>query len=278
MFIEVDGKRVRCELTGDGPPLAVVHGGLGHDHTYFRPWLDELGDVAQLVYIDLLGNGGSDDPDGLDELDSLTPWVDQLHDVRTALGFERWSVMGHSFGGIVVQAYALAHPTEVERLVLCTTSSHVDHLEVSMAAASRMATPEQFEVVASELFRPMEDDAHYEQVWRQVFPVYFAHPERFDLDGIVDRMTVRAAGFNACLNVLGEVNFLPDLPSLDVPSLVIGAERDWTFPPDVAPKRTAAALPRSTYLEIPDSGHYPWVEQPDLFVEGVRAWLQDTMR
>src|SRR5688500_15264951 len=116
--LNLDGKTVRYERVGSGPPLAVVHGGLGHDHTYFRPWLDSLGVDVELIYIDLLGNGGSDDPDGLDSLTSFDPWIVQLHRMREALGFDEWSIMGHSFGGIIVQAYALAHPDDVARLIV----------------------------------------------------------------------------------------------------------------------------------------------------------------
>lgn len=63
-----------------------------------------------------------------------------------------------------------------------------------------------------------------------------------------------------------------------MPSLVIGAERDWTFPPELGPRRSAAALPNSTYLEIPDAGHFPWVENTAVFIDGMREWLTATNR
>jgi pimeloyl-ACP methyl ester carboxylesterase len=43
---------------GRGRPIVVIHGGLGLDHTYMRA-LDRMGDIAELIYIDVRGNGRS---------------------------------------------------------------------------------------------------------------------------------------------------------------------------------------------------------------------------
>ena len=56
----VNGANLFYEVTGDGPPLMMMHGGLGLDHTYFLPWFNQLSDIAQLIFYDHRGNGRSD--------------------------------------------------------------------------------------------------------------------------------------------------------------------------------------------------------------------------
>jgi proline iminopeptidase len=275
VYLNIDGVRTFCERVGSGPPLAVVHGGPGSDHTVFRPWLDQLGSVVELIYIDLLGNGASDEPEGFESLRTIEPWAEQLHLVRQQLGFERWSVMGFSFGGFVVQRYALGHREDVERLILCATTSKVE-LGGAIETASAGATPEQIHALRHELFRTMPDDEEMKRVQRIVLPLYFAHPERYDLDTLFSNRRPRHRAYNVGVNLLEDLDFLPRLGELDMPSLVVGAERDWTFPPALGPRRSAAALPASTYLEIADAGHYPWIENTADFIGGVQEWLRRT--
>jgi proline iminopeptidase len=275
MEMIVDGTRVHYERVGSGPPLAVVHGGPGSDHTVFRPWLDQLSSVVELIYIDLLGNGRSDEPEGFDTLRTIDPWAEQLYVMREQLGFPRWSVMGFSFGGLVVQRYALDHPDELERLVLCSTTSRVE-LDGAIQTAAANATPEQIHALRNELFRTMPNDEELRRIQRIVFPLYFAHPERYDLASLFPDRLSRHRAYNVGVNLLEQFDFLDRLGELDVPSLVISAERDWTFPPALGPRRSAAALRDSTYLEIPESGHYPWVENTSTFIDGVRDWLVAT--
>jgi len=84
MDVVVDGLRTHLAVVGDGPPVVVIHGGLGTDHQVFRPWLDPLGDEFQLLLVDLTGNGRSDDPPQWDDV-GLDTWVRQLDEMKRAL-------------------------------------------------------------------------------------------------------------------------------------------------------------------------------------------------
>ncbi len=276
MEIEVGGKNVCYEEVGEGRPFVWVHGGLGHDHTYFLPFVEPLASRARLILVDLAGNGHSDPPDDWDAVTDVSVWVDQLDGLREELGLSRWTMLGHSFGGFVVQTYALQHQDALDALVVCTSSGRVDHLDASVAAAQRLATPEQFHVLTTELFEHMESDEHYARVWGEVFPVYFCNPDEQAMAEVDARMTYRAAPFNAAVRVLPTVDVLDRLPELRVPTLVIGATQDWTFPPEHGPRKIAAAVPGSTYVEIDQCGHYPFIEQTEEFNAIVAAFL-DTL-
>ncbi len=106
---------------GTGRPLLIVHGGPGLDHSYLRPWLDPLAKQRQLIFVDLRASGQS--PSCLAEDFKLDNIVADLEALRTRLGIERWSLLGHSAGGFVVQHYARNNPDRIDSIVLASTSA-----------------------------------------------------------------------------------------------------------------------------------------------------------
>lgn len=100
---------------GSGYPLALMHGGPGADHTTMLPFRS-CADRFTLVFYDHRCNGRSEAaPVSSMTWENLTADADALRD---ELGFERWAVLGHSFGGQVALEYALAYPDRVSHLVL----------------------------------------------------------------------------------------------------------------------------------------------------------------
>lgn len=123
----LEGRRVRAgdvelwvEEAGDGPPLVLMSGGPGTSHHYFHPDLIPAAGFAHLVWFDPRGVGRSDYEPG--EGYTVLQAVDDLDALREALGFERWSLFGYSFGGVVAQVYTLRYPERVEGLVLASSA------------------------------------------------------------------------------------------------------------------------------------------------------------
>ena len=143
MQAQVNGTTLFYTTHGHGIPTLLMHGGPGLDHTYFRPWLDALGDVAELIYHDHRGNGRSERPSSLDELNHET-WVEDADRLRAVLGHERIVVLGHSYGGLLAQEYALAHPERLAGLILCCTAPAMDYQETMIANARARGTSAQF--------------------------------------------------------------------------------------------------------------------------------------
>src|SRR5262245_22748337 len=110
------------EIVGsaEGPPLVVVNGGPGFDHGYLDCAVEAWETFAKkrgLVFYDQRGTGRSsalkpDQPCGLAEQ------IADLDALRAHLKLERMDLMGHSWGGYLVMAYAARHPERVSRLII----------------------------------------------------------------------------------------------------------------------------------------------------------------
>src|SRR5688572_27733896 len=105
------------EGTGDRTLLAI-HGGPDWDHSYLRDPLEQLD--HRLLLPDLRGCGRSGrlqseeyHPDGV---------VRDLVRVLDAFGVERADVLGHSYGGMVAQRFAISHPSRVRSLIVSGSS------------------------------------------------------------------------------------------------------------------------------------------------------------
>jgi proline iminopeptidase len=110
------------EVVGRGYPLLLMHGGPGADHCSMLP-LRRGADRFTLVFYDHRCNGRSAGP----RLSSMT-WENLTADadaLRRKLGFERWAVLGHSFGGMVALEYALRFPDSLSHLVLLDTCGDI---------------------------------------------------------------------------------------------------------------------------------------------------------
>src|ERR1051326_1741859 len=136
MHASINCDSIFYDTHGHGRPLLLIHGGTGLDHTYLRPWMDPLGDQAQLIFYDLLGNGRSDRPTSFERI-TMESWADDADGLRAHLGHEKIILLGHSFGGFIAQVYALRHPEWLAGLILCDTAPALDYPEVAVRSEER---------------------------------------------------------------------------------------------------------------------------------------------
>jgi proline iminopeptidase len=121
-LIPIETKRGRFNVwtkrVGNNPriKLLLLHGGLGCTHEYFEAadsYLPAAG--IEYYYYDQLGSTYSDQPQH-DDLWELPRFVDELEQVRVALGLdaENFFLLGHSWGGILALEYALTHQRRIK--------------------------------------------------------------------------------------------------------------------------------------------------------------------
>ena len=107
---------------GDAVPVLLVHGN-GGNLTQWSAQLAHLRRSRRAVAFDLRGMGRSAAPADGDY--SLAAMVSDVDVVADAVGLRRFVIVGHSYGGAVVTAYAAKHPERVAGVVLADAAGNV---------------------------------------------------------------------------------------------------------------------------------------------------------
>src|SRR5882757_5099395 len=119
-YVDAGGVMIYYKVFGRGEPLVLLHGGPGASHDYFLPYLTPLARHYQLVFIDERGSGRSQT---LEDVSAYTVenMAEDVEAVRQALGLGQISLLGHSYGGVLAQAYALKYQKNLSHLILGST-------------------------------------------------------------------------------------------------------------------------------------------------------------
>lgn len=119
-YISVPGGKVWYQIMGDGNgvPLLVLHGGPGYPHDYLEP-LGSLSDKRQVIFYDQLGCGKSDRPND-PSLWQTERFVEELWQVRQALGLWQVHLFGHSWGTILAADYLFTQPPGLQSVIFAS--------------------------------------------------------------------------------------------------------------------------------------------------------------
>ena len=276
MILERDGA-LWYDVVGQGPPLLLLHGGVGLDHTTLRPWLEPLADQATLVFHDLRGNGRSAEPADWSRVTHDT-WVADIDALRAHLGIERLVLLGHSYGGFLALDYALRHPDRVAGLVLCSTAAVMDYLPQAVEDAARRY-PDRIEPFLRATAQPPASDEELARIWPAITPLYLHRPSEALVDSIVGRVRARAG---ACrrgfFELLPEWDVSGRLGEIRAPTLITVGAHDFITPPEPCARRLHQGIAGSALEVFEGSGHYPFAEEPARYQEVLRAWLARATR
>ena len=125
---------------GKGPPLVVLHGGPGADHDYFLPYLLPLARTHRLIFIDERGSGRSKRLQDVSQY-TIENMADDVEAVRVALGLGKISLLGHSCGGVLAQAYALKYQQNLSHLILNSTFASTREMNEVLAHEKAQMPP-----------------------------------------------------------------------------------------------------------------------------------------
>ena len=267
----VRGVEIFVRRIGAGPPVVVLHGGPGAHHDYLLPGFDALADGRELIYYDQRGGGRS--PVERTVPAGWTEHVADLEALRGEWGFDRLTIAGYSWGGLLALLYALDHSARVERLALVSPApSWRDARERFEARFGRRNLDPAFQEARRELRESGLRDRDPEAFQRRIFELsvapYFHDPERArDLTPF--RVTGRTQ--QEVWASLGDFDLRERLPALrGIPSLVLHGEDD-AIPVEAA--RTTAELIGAEFHPVPRCGHVPYVEAHEEFVRIVGNFL-----
>jgi pimeloyl-ACP methyl ester carboxylesterase len=277
LYVDVDGPQLR--LAGDAlvavPTIVALHGGPGFDQGYLRPGIGPLRDVAQVVFVDLRGQGRSATVPV--ETCTLEQMADDVVALCGVLGLGAPVLLGHSAGGFVALHAALRAPAAFSALILCNTAATlaatpdpggptlVERAGAEAAAVARRVfagdlSPDTAAAFARFVAPYYAGPAH-EDVPARLFPL---SPPSID---VMRRFFSEDAGRYDLCSWLGDIA---------VPTLVIGGRHDWVCPPS-ASEAIAAGIPGAELVVLDDAGHFSFSEEPAQFHDAVTTFLGPTI-
>ena len=273
-----DGTRLFVEELGDGKPPVVLTDGIGCDGFAWRYLAPRLAERHRVIHWHFRGHGRSGPPVDRDRL-SIEDLASDLRRVCDARAIERPVIVAHSMGVQVALEYYRQNPDDVGAMVLMcgtfgriTTTFHgtdlLDQVLPSLVRGSKMfpsvARAVWGRVPAALAFRVAcaGRELDGDRIQEEDFQRYWDHAALMNPDV-----------FLRMLQYAGEHDAKTFLPDIEVPTLVVAAERD-TFTPMELADEMANAIPNAELEVIEDASHAAPVEQPERITDRVEEFLR----
>jgi pimeloyl-ACP methyl ester carboxylesterase len=290
--VELAGtRRATYEVVGDGRVALMLPGGPGLAGAYMRGDAALFADVLRSHLIDPHGSGGSTPPED-DAQYSPEGHARFYEETRSALGLGPVVVFGHSFGATTALTYAAMYPESVQACIAVAAfgvGTEQDRDEGGAAEAEMEAMLARHEGADwypaakaiwddwTERVLATDDPGEVDSMLATVLPLYTAHPDRPDVRAALDEFSTHLASDLVASKVweaglFQQIDLRPILGQVRAPVLVVAGELDLICGPAQA-RPIAEGLPESTLEIIPDCGHMPSMESPDLFRTTVVDWL-----
>jgi proline iminopeptidase len=288
-FVDAGGALIYYQAMGRGEPLVVVHGGPGASHDYFLPYLLPLMRHNRVVFIDERGSGKSE---RLEDAKAYTveAMVEDVEAVRKALGLGKINLLGHSYGGVLAQAYALKYQQNLAHLILGSTFASTKAMNAVLAGIKDKMAPELRQRIdqmeSAGLFGQGKDfeknrytNDYMTAAWGEgYFPyLYQSRPDpNYDptaggTSWELYREMWGSHGEYVIDGNLASVEYTDRLSTIRVPTLITVGDHDECAPP--LSQAMHEKIAGSKLVVLPKSGHMTFVDQPDLFIRTVDEFL-----
>jgi proline iminopeptidase len=253
-------------------PLLTINGGMLFNHGMLWPALAPLAAGRQIILYDQRGRGESSAPP-----DPLAARIeDDAQDVgalRRALGVPSWDVLGHSWGGGIAILSAADDRAGVHRLITVDavgpTSEWIPTLRRNALARLSGEMRNRLERIDEQSLTSPDPAVHAEQT-QAIYPAWFADQEmapKFALPRVVNQT---GAAVLARLRAQ-HYDWRREVSAVRAPTLVIHGALD-PLPVETS-LDILSLIPGSTHAVVPDAGHMPFWEAPDVFFPLVEEFL-----
>jgi proline iminopeptidase len=289
-FVDAHGVLIYYKTLGKGQPLIILHGGPGASHDYLLPYLLPLARKNKLIFIDERGSGRSQKLENSSAY-TVENMVEDVEAVRQMLDLGKINLLGHSYGGVLAQAYALKYQENLSHLILCSTFHSTRKMnEVFQKIIGKM-TPELHtrieEMEQAGLFGHGMDyqknrytSEYMTAAWGEgYFPyLYQNHPDP-NYDPIANGnmawdLYLEMWGSNGEFVIDGNlisVEYTDRLASITVPTLITVGDNDECDPS--LSQEMHDKIAGSKLVVFPRSGHMTFVDQPSFFLSAVDEFL-----
>ena len=269
-WLDQDGARMHYLDEGSGPPVLLLHGTPGWSFEY-RELIRQLSRTHRCIAPDLVGFGLSDKPAGWSY--TLERHTGTLRKLIESLRLERFDLVVHDFAGPVALPLVLERPERFRRLVIM--NSWLWPLSINESFARQRWMVDTALMRWMYLYGNFSARMMVKMSWgrhRKLTPLRHRH----FLAAFPDAAS-RHGTYGFLRSTIDRDEYLESLWAQrgrleHVPTLVLWGMAD-EFVGPVHLNRWKEALPLADFVELPDVGHFPHDEAPELVVPKVDAFL-----
>ncbi len=283
-----NGYHLWTNTQGEGDiHLLALHGGPGGNHEYWEDAADQLakqGLNVQVTMYDQLGSLYSDQPDYSDpaiakKYLTYDYFLDEVEEVRQKLGLDNFYLIGQSWGGLLVQEYAVKYGQHLKGAIISSMVDEIDeYVEHINALREKTLSPE-----AVTFMKQCEANNDYSN------PKYQEYVQVMN-ENYIDRRQpsklyhLKDLGGDAVYNVfqgdnefvitgkLKDWHFRNQLKNIKMPTLITYGEHE-SMPLETG-KKMAELIPNSKFVTTPNGGHHHMVDNPDVYYKHLADFLR----
>jgi len=277
-FYKVDGYKINVEVLGEGAPIFFLPGGPGSSVSYMQAAFGHYYKTNTVVFVDFLGRGKSDDAKNANEY-SVENDVALMEEIRKLLGYKKISLVGHSYGTVPAQAYAIKYPKTTDKVVLINGFHSGAMWQANCDSYNHYTKthfPEKWKKIDSlRALGYVSSDAEFREVYGSV-PTKYIYYHDTSVSAIRSKTKQRGFSLDVYVSMIGRdgdfdiagsmVNqdYRKELKSITAKALVVAGRYDGVSTPEFA-IQYKKFMPQAKFVMFENSGHNPYLEEPEKF-------------
>ncbi len=283
-----NGYHLWTNTQGEGDiHLLALHGGPGGNHEYWEDTAEQLakqGLNVQVTMYDQLGSLYSDQPDYSDpeiakKYLTYEYFLDEVDEVRQKLGLDNIYLIGQSWGGLLVQEYAVKYGQHLKGAIISSMVDEIDEYVDHVNALREKTLPAD----AVAFMKDCENRNDYSNPKYQEY-VQVMNEQYVDRKQPSKLYHLKDLGGDAVYNVfqgdnefvvtgkLKDWHFRDQLKNIKVPTLLTFGEHE-TMPLETA-KTMDSLIPNSKLVTTPNGGHHHMVDNPDVYYKHLADFIR----
>lgn len=278
-YVSVTGGKVYYKKVGNGEktPVILLHGGPGGTHVPFFK-LEELGDERPVIFYDQLGSGRSDKPDDL-SLWHVERFVEELGQIREALGLSQLHILGHSWGTMLAASYLLTKPEGVKSVIFSSPCLSAPEWERDQEVHLKQLPQDVQDILAKHEREGTTDSEEYKTAMKEFNKRFVYRLESKPKETETEYAKSNAVVYNTMWGPsefcttgnLKSFDVTDRLKEIQIPALFTCGRFDEATPSTV--EAQSRKLPGARFHVYENSAHLAYLEEPEEYIRVVREFL-----
>jgi proline iminopeptidase len=271
-----DSSQTYYKIFGKGTPILIINGGPGMNSNGFEPMAKILAEKYQTIIYDQRGTGKSALKELNDKTVSMKLMADDIESLRKHLKINKWTILGHSFGGMLASYYATIYPNSIDKLILSSSGG----VDLSLLKGENL--------IEAGLSKTEKDSLNY---WndkiekgdttytarigrgRAMAPAY-VYDRKF-IPIIAERLTQGNSAINSLLwGDMQKMNFdcKNKFSNFKNPVLIIQGKQDIISA--AIGEISLKAFPNSKMVLLENCKHYGWLDAKEKYFDTIESFLK----